>query len=63
MLQDCSPEKYCKIVVCDSFILDKESATEFRLSGDIQFRDLKQYTAVCNDTTHTHRQDAHHMYH
>ncbi|XP_070775265.1 integrin alpha-L [Enoplosus armatus] len=41
----CSPEKYCKIVVCDSFILDKESATEFILLGEVQFRDLKQRAA------------------
>ncbi|KAM7393612.1 hypothetical protein PAMP_020470 [Pampus punctatissimus] len=41
----CSQEKYCKIIVCDSFILDKESTTEFRLSGEVQFRDLKQLAA------------------
>ncbi|XP_034388003.1 integrin alpha-M isoform X2 [Cyclopterus lumpus] len=41
----CSPEKYCKIIVCDSFILEKESPTEFTLSGDVQFRDLKQHAA------------------
>nr|XP_046258402.1 integrin alpha-D [Scatophagus argus] len=38
----CSPEKHCKIIMCDSFILDKESTVEFKLSGDVQFRDLKQ---------------------
>ncbi|XP_031723040.1 integrin alpha-L isoform X1 [Anarrhichthys ocellatus] len=41
----CSPEKYCKIIVCDSFVLENESPTEFTLSGDIQFRDLKQHAA------------------
>uniref|UniRef100_A0A8C4EYV9 VWFA domain-containing protein n=1 Tax=Dicentrarchus labrax TaxID=13489 RepID=A0A8C4EYV9_DICLA len=37
----CSPETHCKRIVCNSFILDKESATEFQLSGDVQFKDLK----------------------
>ncbi|KAM6941946.1 integrin alpha-L [Lycodopsis pacificus] len=41
----CSPEKYCKIIVCDSFVLENESPTEFTLSGDVQFRDLKQHAA------------------
>lgn len=41
----CTPEKYCKVIVCDSFILEKESPTEFTLSGDIQFKDLKQHAA------------------
>ncbi|XP_068444941.1 integrin alpha-D [Clinocottus analis] len=41
----CSPEKYCKIIVCESFTLEKESPTEFTLSGDVQFRDLKQHAA------------------
>ncbi|XP_068607014.1 integrin alpha-D [Brachionichthys hirsutus] len=41
----CSTEKYCKIVACDSFILDKESTTEFLFSGDVHFRDLKQNAA------------------
>lgn len=50
--QYCSQEKYCKTIVCDSFILDKESATEFTLSGDVQFRDLKQNAAVGSNNTH-----------
>ncbi|XP_019121695.1 integrin alpha-L [Larimichthys crocea] len=37
MSEYCSPEKHCQKIVCDNFILDKESATEFRLSGDVQF--------------------------
>ncbi|XP_030280885.1 integrin alpha-M-like [Sparus aurata] len=41
----CSPEKYCKRMVCDSFILDKESSTEFKLTGHVQFKDLKQRAA------------------
>ncbi|XP_044044756.1 integrin alpha-D [Siniperca chuatsi] len=41
----CSAEKYCKSIVCDSFILDKQSATEFALLGEVEFRDLKQYAA------------------
>uniref|UniRef100_UPI0037E83128 integrin alpha-L n=1 Tax=Semicossyphus pulcher TaxID=241346 RepID=UPI0037E83128 len=39
----CSVEKYCKIIKCDSFILEKESTVEFILSGDVQFKDLKQF--------------------
>ncbi|KAI3352734.1 hypothetical protein L3Q82_019312 [Scortum barcoo] len=38
----CSPEKYCTAIICDSFILDKASATEFTLLADVQFKDLKQ---------------------
>ncbi|XP_037617269.1 integrin alpha-D isoform X1 [Sebastes umbrosus] len=41
----CSPEKYCRMIVCDSFILERESPTEFTLSGDVQFKDLKQNAA------------------
>nr|ASU50959.1 integrin alpha-L [Epinephelus coioides] len=41
----CTPEKYCKVIECHSFILEKESPTEFTLSGDIQFKDLKQHAA------------------
>ncbi|XP_040043368.2 integrin alpha-M [Gasterosteus aculeatus] len=51
----CSPEKYCKIIVCDTFLL--ESSIEFTLSGDVQFRDLQQraasmpfLTRYCGDT-------------
>ncbi|GLD61092.1 integrin alpha-L-like protein [Lates japonicus] len=39
---DCSPEKYCKIIRCDTFILDKESDVEVKLSAHVQFRDLKE---------------------
>ncbi|XP_061536738.1 integrin alpha-D isoform X2 [Phycodurus eques] len=38
----CSPEKYCKIIECDTYILEKESSTEFILSGDIKFSHLAQ---------------------
>ncbi|KAF3851882.1 hypothetical protein F7725_005237 [Dissostichus mawsoni] len=41
----CSPEKPCKVILCDSFILEKESPTEITLIGDVQFRDLKQHAA------------------
>ncbi|XP_044202613.1 integrin alpha-D [Thunnus albacares] len=41
----CLPEKHCKIIECDTFILDKESATEFTLSANVQFRNLKDYAA------------------
>ncbi|XP_061686595.1 integrin alpha-D isoform X2 [Syngnathoides biaculeatus] len=38
----CSPEKYCKIIECDTYILEKESSTEFILSGDIKFSNLAE---------------------
>ncbi|XP_010782102.1 integrin alpha-M [Notothenia coriiceps] len=41
----CSPEEQCKVILCDSFILEKESPTEITLIGDVQFRDLKQHAA------------------
>ncbi|XP_041640847.1 integrin alpha-D [Cheilinus undulatus] len=43
--QYCSSDKRCTIIKCDSFILESESAVEFELSGDVQFRDLKQHAA------------------
>ncbi|CAJ1053080.1 LOW QUALITY PROTEIN: integrin alpha-M [Xyrichtys novacula] len=39
----CSTEKYCKSIKCDNFILEKESAVEFVLSGDIQFINIEQH--------------------
>ncbi|KAM8878943.1 integrin alpha-L [Spinachia spinachia] len=41
----CSPEKYCKVIVCNRFILEEESSIEFTLSGDVQFKDLQQHAA------------------
>ncbi|XP_028451723.1 integrin alpha-M isoform X2 [Perca flavescens] len=41
----CSPEKNCKVILCDSFILERESSTEITLSGDVHFKDLKQNAA------------------
>ncbi|XP_078121540.1 integrin alpha-M [Sander vitreus] len=41
----CSPEKNCKFIVCDSFILDRESPTEITLSGDVHFKDPNQHVA------------------
>lgn len=38
--------------MCESFTLDKESATEFILTGDVQFKDLQQQAEVCG-TQHT----------
>ncbi|KAM3624674.1 uncharacterized protein V6R79_026459 [Siganus canaliculatus] len=38
----CPPENHCKIITCDGFILEKESATEFHLTVDVRFRDLQQ---------------------
>ncbi|XP_062244772.1 integrin alpha-M-like [Platichthys flesus] len=39
----CSPGELWKIIACDTFILDKESSTEFTLSGEAHFRDLKKH--------------------
>ncbi|XP_060942973.1 integrin alpha-M-like [Limanda limanda] len=39
----CSPEERHKIIECDTFILDKESSTEFTLSGEAHFRDLEKH--------------------
>ncbi|XP_060931013.1 integrin alpha-M-like [Limanda limanda] len=39
----CSPEEHHKIIACDTFILDKESSTEFTLSGEAHFRDLEKH--------------------
>ncbi len=57
MLQYCSKEKECKRIMCESFILDKESDAEVTLTGDVQFRDLQQKAAVCSNNTH--EQDTH----
>ncbi|XP_008292527.1 integrin alpha-X [Stegastes partitus] len=40
--EHCPPENACKAVVCDTFILEKNSRAEFQLLGDVQFRNLKQ---------------------
>ncbi|XP_056891585.1 integrin alpha-D isoform X1 [Takifugu flavidus] len=45
------PDNSCGLLVCESFILDKESATEFRLSGDVHFRDLRQQAGNLNFLT------------
>ncbi|XP_034739021.1 integrin alpha-X-like [Etheostoma cragini] len=39
----CLPEKNCKLIVCDSFILKRDSPIEITLSGDVHFKDLKQH--------------------
>lgn len=52
VLQYCSQNQSCKMIVCDSFILDKESSTEFVLLGEVQFRNLKERAAVRNNNTH-----------
>ncbi|KAK5866566.1 hypothetical protein PBY51_020749 [Eleginops maclovinus] len=41
----CSTQKQCKVILCDSFTLEKDSPTEITLIGDVQFRDLKKYAA------------------
>uniref|UniRef100_A0A8D3AGY5 VWFA domain-containing protein n=1 Tax=Scophthalmus maximus TaxID=52904 RepID=A0A8D3AGY5_SCOMX len=40
--EHCPPGEHCKTIACDTFILDKASATEFMLSGLVQFKDLKK---------------------
>ncbi|CAK6975744.1 integrin alpha-D [Scomber scombrus] len=40
--KDYLPDQQWKMIMCDSFILDGESATEVILSGDVQFRGLKE---------------------
>ncbi|XP_037115955.1 integrin alpha-D isoform X1 [Syngnathus acus] len=37
----CSPEKHCKIIECDTVMLESASSTEFVLSGDVQFSNLE----------------------
>ncbi|XP_034438382.1 integrin alpha-M-like [Hippoglossus hippoglossus] len=39
----CSADLHWKIIACDTFILDKASTTEFTLSGDAHFMDLKKH--------------------
>lgn len=48
VLQYCLPDKSWKMIQCDFFTLDKESTTEFTLSGDVQFKHLKVYAEVCS---------------
>ncbi|XP_023135745.2 integrin alpha-D isoform X2 [Amphiprion ocellaris] len=40
--EHCPPEHKCIAIACDTFILEKNSAVEFQLLGDVQFKDLKQ---------------------
>ncbi|XP_031685908.1 integrin alpha-X-like isoform X5 [Oncorhynchus kisutch] len=39
----CSPEKYCKSIECESFLLDKFLTVTFVLSGNVSFKDLDQH--------------------
>ncbi|CAB1344942.1 unnamed protein product, partial [Coregonus sp. 'balchen'] len=39
----CSPEKYCKSIECESFLLEKFSTVTFVLSGNVAFKDLEQH--------------------
>uniref|UniRef100_A0A3Q3IWD3 VWFA domain-containing protein n=1 Tax=Monopterus albus TaxID=43700 RepID=A0A3Q3IWD3_MONAL len=43
--QYCSGENDCKVITCDTFILDKESSTVVVLSGKVQFKDHKEHAA------------------
>ncbi|XP_029537972.1 integrin alpha-X-like isoform X2 [Oncorhynchus nerka] len=39
----CSPEKYCKSIECESFLLEKFLTVTFVLSGNVSFKDLDQH--------------------
>uniref|UniRef100_A0A674DUQ0 Integrin alpha-L-like n=1 Tax=Salmo trutta TaxID=8032 RepID=A0A674DUQ0_SALTR len=39
----CSPEKYCKSIECESFLLKKFLTVTFVLSGNVSFKDLDQH--------------------
>ncbi|KAF3687166.1 Integrin alpha-M CD11 antigen-like family member B [Channa argus] len=41
----CSTDNHSKMITCDTVTLDKESVTEFKLAGDVQFRDLGERAA------------------
>uniref|UniRef100_A0A4W5N5J7 Zmp:0000001082 n=1 Tax=Hucho hucho TaxID=62062 RepID=A0A4W5N5J7_9TELE len=43
VLQYCSPEKYCKSIECESFLLEKFLTVTFVLSGNVSFKDLDQH--------------------
>ncbi|XP_029004008.1 integrin alpha-D [Betta splendens] len=38
----CSSEQHLQVIKCDTFTLRKESWIEIKLSGDVQFKDLKE---------------------
>uniref|UniRef100_A0A8C7ISX2 VWFA domain-containing protein n=1 Tax=Oncorhynchus kisutch TaxID=8019 RepID=A0A8C7ISX2_ONCKI len=46
VLQYCSPEKYCKSIECESFLLEKFLTVTFVLSGNVSFKDLNQHARV-----------------
>uniref|UniRef100_A0A8C7P3G1 VWFA domain-containing protein n=1 Tax=Oncorhynchus mykiss TaxID=8022 RepID=A0A8C7P3G1_ONCMY len=46
VLQYCSPEKYCKSIECESFLLEKFLTVTFVLSGNVSFKDLDQHARV-----------------
>uniref|UniRef100_A0A674DV26 Integrin alpha-L-like n=1 Tax=Salmo trutta TaxID=8032 RepID=A0A674DV26_SALTR len=46
VLQYCSPEKYCKSIECESFLLKKLLTVTFVLSGNVSFKDLDQHIDV-----------------
>uniref|UniRef100_A0A8C8H1R9 VWFA domain-containing protein n=1 Tax=Oncorhynchus tshawytscha TaxID=74940 RepID=A0A8C8H1R9_ONCTS len=49
----CSPEKYCKSIECESFLLEKFLTVTFVLSGNVSFKDLDQHAKVCIQPTLT----------
>lgn len=46
MLQFCPQGRSCALISCDTFILEKESATRFKLSGEMHFKDLRHLAEV-----------------
>uniref|UniRef100_A0A8C7INE1 VWFA domain-containing protein n=1 Tax=Oncorhynchus kisutch TaxID=8019 RepID=A0A8C7INE1_ONCKI len=51
----CSPEKYCKSIECESFLLEKFLTVTFVLSGNVSFKDLNQHARVCSIVTDSHK--------
>ncbi|KAL1006020.1 hypothetical protein UPYG_G00066870 [Umbra pygmaea] len=39
----CSPDKYCKSIECDSFLLEKHTTVTFKLLGNVSFEGLKKF--------------------
>uniref|UniRef100_A0A4W5PEG2 VWFA domain-containing protein n=1 Tax=Hucho hucho TaxID=62062 RepID=A0A4W5PEG2_9TELE len=49
----CSPEKYCKSIECESFLLEKFLTVTFVLSGNVSFKDLDQHARKCHSNFKT----------
>lgn len=49
------PENESKVIKCDTFVLEKESSAEFKLSGQVHFKDLKKKAEVRDTNTNTQK--------